>query len=348
MDQLAGPGEPQALSYWAVSDVFEESYFPIHNESFHGMFGLINLHGVPKPTYRAYQLLHEAGDLRLLVTNPPKPTPPKPAGTCGVPAVGEDVWGGDVAPPVVPCPTCGLFTIADCCTLCLEQVRCSFLLFACLLCAHVFFFMYSLCLEQTHPPCDVADLWHEPNSELGNMCGLKSFAKRANVTANPGRTYANVTRKPAPPVSNDVLCALNTGVLAVEKTAAAAAADGEEPYIDLFVYNHAAFVNPIVDCNVTVALPASLLGYKLVEATVRRIDETHANPLAAWIAMGAPDYTTSEQNAALLAASQLVVEKLSDIATVDTAARSFTMTIPTHGVAAVRVTKSPTNIRTAP
>lgn len=32
MDELAGPGEPQALSYWAVSDVFEESYFPIHNE----------------------------------------------------------------------------------------------------------------------------------------------------------------------------------------------------------------------------------------------------------------------------------------------------------------------------
>ena len=195
-----------------------------------------------------------------------------------------------------------------------------------------------------HPPCDVAELRHEPNSELGNMCNLKSFAKRTNVTANPGRTYANITRKPAPPVSNDVLCALNTGVLAVEKTAAAAAAaaaaDGEEPYIDLFVYNHAAFVNPIVDCSVTVALPASLQDFKLAEATVRRIDETHANPLAAWIAMGAPDYTTSEQNAALLAASQLVVEKLSDIASVDTAARSFTMTIPTHGVAAVRVTKS--------
>ena len=54
VDALAGAGEPQALSYWAVSDVFEESFFPVHNESFHGMFGLINLHGVPKPTYRAY------------------------------------------------------------------------------------------------------------------------------------------------------------------------------------------------------------------------------------------------------------------------------------------------------
>ena len=65
---LAGAGEPQALSYWAISDIFEESFFPVHNESFHGMFGLINVHGVPKPTYRAYQLLHETGTQRLNVT----------------------------------------------------------------------------------------------------------------------------------------------------------------------------------------------------------------------------------------------------------------------------------------
>jgi hypothetical protein len=49
-------------------------------------------------------------------------------------------------------------------------------------------------------------------------------------------------------------------------------------------------------------------------ATVRRIDETHANPLAAWIKMGAPDYTTTAQNAAIMAASEMVVEKLVDIA----------------------------------
>merc|ERR1719247_710046 len=76
VDALAGEGEPQALSYWAVSDVFEESFFPVHNESFHGMFGLINLHEVPKPTYSAYQLLHETGTERLRVRGPAKPTPP--------------------------------------------------------------------------------------------------------------------------------------------------------------------------------------------------------------------------------------------------------------------------------
>jgi len=65
------------------------------------------------------------------------------------------------------------------------------------------------------------------------------------------------------------------------------------------------------------------------------VDEAHANPLAAWIAMGAPDYTTAAQNAALLTASELVVEKLADIATVGYG--KFTITVPTHGVAAVRI-----------
>ena len=88
------------------------------------------------------------------------------------------------------------------------------------------------------------------------------------------------------------------GVLAVQNGSA---------WIDLLLYNHASFADPIVDCNITVTLPLHL-AVRLTEATVRRIDETHSNPLASWIAMGAPDYTTTAQNAALLAASELVTE----------------------------------------
>lgn len=186
VDKLAGAREPQALSYWAVSDVFEESFFPVHNESFHGMFGLINLHGVPKPTYRAYQLLHETGDTRLPVVGPVPPPTPTPQGSCGTPVVGEDVWGGDVAPPVKPCPTCGLFTLADCCDLCLRQ-------------------------NKPGSVCDIADLWHEPGQDRGYECGLKSFANKVNVTKNPGRTYVPVKHAPSPPPSNEYLCAINTG-----------------------------------------------------------------------------------------------------------------------------------------
>lgn len=50
-------GLVEAYSFWTFTDIFEENYFP--SKPFHGGFGLMNIHGIPKPTYRAYQLLHE-------------------------------------------------------------------------------------------------------------------------------------------------------------------------------------------------------------------------------------------------------------------------------------------------
>ena len=47
-------------SFWTFTDIFEENYFP--SVPFHGGFGLLNLHGVPKPVYRAFELLHGLGD----------------------------------------------------------------------------------------------------------------------------------------------------------------------------------------------------------------------------------------------------------------------------------------------
>jgi xylan 1,4-beta-xylosidase len=55
----------QAYAFWTFTDIFEENYFP--SEPFHGGFGLLNLHGVPKPTYRAFELLHRLGQERLPV-----------------------------------------------------------------------------------------------------------------------------------------------------------------------------------------------------------------------------------------------------------------------------------------
>lgn len=53
-------------SFWTFSDIFEENYFP--SIPFHGGFGLLNLYGVPKPIYRAFQLLHALGDELLPVS----------------------------------------------------------------------------------------------------------------------------------------------------------------------------------------------------------------------------------------------------------------------------------------
>jgi xylan 1,4-beta-xylosidase len=52
-------------AFWTFSDIFEEKYFP--SLPFHGGFGLLTIHGVPKPTYRAFELLHDLGKERYAV-----------------------------------------------------------------------------------------------------------------------------------------------------------------------------------------------------------------------------------------------------------------------------------------
>jgi xylan 1,4-beta-xylosidase len=53
-------GLVQGYSYWTFSDIFEENYFP--SVPFHGGFGLLTIHGIAKPAYRAFELLHALGD----------------------------------------------------------------------------------------------------------------------------------------------------------------------------------------------------------------------------------------------------------------------------------------------
>ena len=58
-------GLVEGYSFWTFSDIFEENYFP--SMPFHGGFGLLTLHGIPKPSYRAFELLHELGTQYSLV-----------------------------------------------------------------------------------------------------------------------------------------------------------------------------------------------------------------------------------------------------------------------------------------
>jgi xylan 1,4-beta-xylosidase len=62
---LEANGLVQGYSYWTFSDIFEENYFP--SVPFHGGFGLLNIHGIAKPAWRAFELLHGLGDEMLLV-----------------------------------------------------------------------------------------------------------------------------------------------------------------------------------------------------------------------------------------------------------------------------------------
>lgn len=52
-------GLVQGYSYWTFSDIFEENYFP--SIPFQGGFGLMNIHGIAKPAYRTYEILHALG-----------------------------------------------------------------------------------------------------------------------------------------------------------------------------------------------------------------------------------------------------------------------------------------------
>jgi xylan 1,4-beta-xylosidase len=52
-------------SFWTFTDIFDENYFP--SVPFHGGFGLLNLYGVPKPIYRAFQLLSHLGTQKIPV-----------------------------------------------------------------------------------------------------------------------------------------------------------------------------------------------------------------------------------------------------------------------------------------
>ncbi len=56
---MEAQGLVQGYSYWTFSDIFSENYFP--SVPFQGGFGLLNIHGIAKPIYRAFQLLHGLG-----------------------------------------------------------------------------------------------------------------------------------------------------------------------------------------------------------------------------------------------------------------------------------------------
>lgn len=58
-------GLVEGYSFWTFTDIFEENYFP--SVPFHGGFGLLNLHGIAKPMYRAFELLHKLGTEQLTV-----------------------------------------------------------------------------------------------------------------------------------------------------------------------------------------------------------------------------------------------------------------------------------------
>lgn len=55
-----GLGRADSLSFWAVSDIFEEGR--LGDTPFHGGFGLVNIQGLKKPSYHGYWFLSRLGE----------------------------------------------------------------------------------------------------------------------------------------------------------------------------------------------------------------------------------------------------------------------------------------------
>jgi xylan 1,4-beta-xylosidase len=67
-DHTSGRSQlPEVMSYWAISDVFDEGSYIINNNKvpFGQVFGLINYQGVPKATFNAFKMLHMMGTTRI-------------------------------------------------------------------------------------------------------------------------------------------------------------------------------------------------------------------------------------------------------------------------------------------
>ncbi len=59
-------GLVDSYSFWTFSDLFEEN--GQYAAPFHGGFGLQTIHGIPKPTYHVFEMLHQLGSERLTVS----------------------------------------------------------------------------------------------------------------------------------------------------------------------------------------------------------------------------------------------------------------------------------------
>jgi xylan 1,4-beta-xylosidase len=60
---FAANGVVDKLSWWPFSDLFEEAglYPDPYNVQWMPVAGLLNVYGIPKPSYRAFQLMHQTG-----------------------------------------------------------------------------------------------------------------------------------------------------------------------------------------------------------------------------------------------------------------------------------------------
>lgn len=107
-----------------------------------------------------------------------------------------------------------------------------------------------------------------------------------------------------------------------------------DTHVTTLLYNHNIPDAPIDTVTMCVSFKGVQNPSLYTSAVLRRIDDTHCNPRAAWDAMGQPMYPTQSQLKQLHAAAEVEWEVLPLVAT-DVDEFIFTLDVPPQGVASV-------------
>eukprot|EP00947_MAST-08B_sp_MAST-8B-sp1_P006098 g6098.t1 len=281
-------GVTDVLSWWTFTDIFEEgTAVADHVEFGMNVYGLMTVSGVPKAGWRGFQMLHEhAGTQRLKgVTVTEDATQDssrirlqrrnRARGAACTVEKATDLAGFEIG-------TATAATAEACCDACKAKTGCSFW------------------------------TWRSSSSSSrseagGPTCSLKN--SDAGRKSDAGATSGSTVAPPAPPVKPSA------------RISAFATMDAEEGGTTKKASIFLSFWSDTCgNCPGTkepsrnVTLNARNVPFPLSKVTEYRIDESHANALAAWTAMGSPSKPSADQLASLQKASTVVPTVLANAA----------------------------------
>eukprot|EP00036_Acanthoecidae_sp_10tr_P004927 CAMPEP_0182928404 /NCGR_PEP_ID=MMETSP0105_2-20130417/15568_1 /TAXON_ID=81532 ORGANISM="Acanthoeca-like sp., Strain 10tr" /NCGR_SAMPLE_ID=MMETSP0105_2 /ASSEMBLY_ACC=CAM_ASM_000205 /LENGTH=645 /DNA_ID=CAMNT_0025066407 /DNA_START=9 /DNA_END=1946 /DNA_ORIENTATION=+ len=275
--------ELDVMSYWTFTDVFEEGGFP--DTEYKNIYGSMTKDGVPKPAWRAFQLLHmHAGDHRASTTvkQPSKVTWTPPAeATVGSTAAcalvpNTDFEGGDILPDSQPLV---LDSAAECCAACQNHSGTS--------------------------PETRCQAWSWGSAE-SKCCSKRCYLKQLGAAshAHHDGTFTSGYVGPAPPPPPPPGPKPQVSAFATVN----GTADGTESlrvFAGFWGNPDQDETNPPANRSVTFTINHASGSAPSRDVTLYQIGAGECDPRAAWEAMGSPANPDAKQLAALMAASEI-------------------------------------------
>jgi len=270
------------MSYWAFTDVFEEGGFP--NKEFMNIYGSMTKDGVPKPVWRAFQLMHtHAGDRAVNTTvfhhASIYDNVANPLDVCAL-VPSTDFIGGDILPDSQHVHT---DTAEECCTACQQHTGTS--------------------------PDTKCQLWSWGNAS-SRCCPRRCYFKQLGGRAGHDKDFTSGYAGPAPPPPPPP--GIKQQVSAFATVNSSSTGVGSElgslrVFLGYWGNPQQDETNPPGNRTVTVTVKHDVGATLPATANVYQIGGGYAEPYAAWVSMGSPAQPTSAQLASLMKASEIGV-----------------------------------------